>query len=203
MALAGLIFGPVRIPAGAVLRDLFGIEALQGTDRTSSMNCACLAFVLGGLVGWMLAVGGASYQAVFRKPPRRSVPARIGRRCRARSHPGRRERLDFDRASAGGVRRRTRRCRDQLRRFAKPSIVGRSTGYHRARRCCRVSAVHRGSDVCAATAATTCFRQVYSWILGRLTTADWGDVRLVLPYVTVSSIVLLGHAAPSRRTSGW
>jgi iron complex transport system permease protein len=36
-------------------------------------------------------------------------------------------------------------------------------------------------------------REVYSWILGRLTTATWSDVRLVLPYVVVSSIVLLLH----------
>jgi iron complex transport system permease protein len=34
---------------------------------------------------------------------------------------------------------------------------------------------------------------VYSWILGRLTTATWGDVRLILPYVVVSSVVLLLH----------
>jgi len=36
-------------------------------------------------------------------------------------------------------------------------------------------------------------RQVYSWILGRLSTATWSDVRLVLPYVIVSSGVLLSH----------
>lgn len=36
-------------------------------------------------------------------------------------------------------------------------------------------------------------RQVYSWILGRLSTATWGDVRLVIPYVIVSSIALLLH----------
>lgn len=36
-------------------------------------------------------------------------------------------------------------------------------------------------------------RQVYSWILGRLSTATWGDVRLVLPYVVVSSVALLMH----------
>jgi len=34
-------------------------------------------------------------------------------------------------------------------------------------------------------------RQVYSWILGRLTSATWGDVRLVLPYIAVSAITLL------------
>jgi iron complex transport system permease protein len=36
-------------------------------------------------------------------------------------------------------------------------------------------------------------RQVYSWILGRLSSATWSDVRLVLPYVVVSTIVLLFH----------
>ena len=36
-------------------------------------------------------------------------------------------------------------------------------------------------------------RQVYAWILGRLSSATWGDVRLVLPYVVVSTVVLLMH----------
>ncbi|MUH52484.1 MAG: iron chelate uptake ABC transporter family permease subunit, partial [Actinobacteria bacterium] len=36
-------------------------------------------------------------------------------------------------------------------------------------------------------------REVYSWILGRLNTATWRDVRLVAPYIVVSSIVLLLH----------
>ena len=44
--------------------------------------------------------------------------------------------------------------------------------------------LQRNSDV---------IREVYSWILGRLTTASWGDVRLVLPYVVLSSIVLVLH----------
>ena len=30
-------------------------------------------------------------------------------------------------------------------------------------------------------------REVYQWILGRLSTATWSDVRLVLPYVAVSA----------------
>jgi iron complex transport system permease protein len=36
-------------------------------------------------------------------------------------------------------------------------------------------------------------REVYSWILGRLNTATWRDVRLVTPYVVVSCVVLLLH----------
>ena len=40
---------------------------------------------------------------------------------------------------------------------------------------------------------TDVVKQVYSWILGRLSTATWGDVRLVLPYVIVSTGALLMH----------
>jgi iron complex transport system permease protein len=40
---------------------------------------------------------------------------------------------------------------------------------------------------------TDVVREVYSWILGRLSSADWADVRLVAPYVVLSSIVLLVH----------
>ena len=36
-------------------------------------------------------------------------------------------------------------------------------------------------------------REVYSWILGRLGTATWRDVRLVTPYIAISCIVLLLH----------
>jgi iron complex transport system permease protein len=40
---------------------------------------------------------------------------------------------------------------------------------------------------------TGSIRQVYSWILGRLTTAGWDGVLLVLPYVLVSVAVILLH----------
>ena len=33
-------------------------------------------------------------------------------------------------------------------------------------------------------------RQVYSWMLGRLTTSGWADVRTVLPYVLISVAVI-------------
>jgi iron complex transport system permease protein len=36
-------------------------------------------------------------------------------------------------------------------------------------------------------------RQVYSWILGRLTVAGWREVLLILPYFIVTSVVLLAH----------
>jgi iron complex transport system permease protein len=36
-------------------------------------------------------------------------------------------------------------------------------------------------------------REVYSWILGRLTTASWSDVAMVLPYAALTSAVMLRH----------
>jgi iron complex transport system permease protein len=42
--------------------------------------------------------------------------------------------------------------------------------------------LQRNSDV---------IREVYAWILGRLSTATWHDVRLAAPYIAVSCVVLL------------
>jgi iron complex transport system permease protein len=34
-------------------------------------------------------------------------------------------------------------------------------------------------------------REVYSWLLGRLSTAGWHDVRLLLPYAAITTVVIL------------
>jgi iron complex transport system permease protein len=36
-------------------------------------------------------------------------------------------------------------------------------------------------------------KEVYSWLSGRVSTATWGDVRLVTPYVLAAAVVLLLH----------
>jgi iron complex transport system permease protein len=42
-------------------------------------------------------------------------------------------------------------------------------------------------------AQTGSIRQVYSWILGRLVTAGWDGVLLVLPYVVISALIIFLH----------
>jgi iron complex transport system permease protein len=42
-------------------------------------------------------------------------------------------------------------------------------------------------------AQTSSIRQVYSWILGRLVTAGWDDVLLILPYVLLSVVAIYLH----------
>jgi iron complex transport system permease protein len=40
---------------------------------------------------------------------------------------------------------------------------------------------------------TETIREVYSWILGRLVTAGWGDVLSILPYAGISVVAILSH----------
>ena len=44
-------------------------------------------------------------------------------------------------------------------------------------------------------------REVYSWLLGRLATAGWHDVLLLLPYAVVTAVVVLLHRAASSTCS--
>ncbi len=153
--------------------------------------------VLAALVGSMLSLAGASYQGVFRNPLvdpyLLGVAAGAGlgatlvivvNRTATESWP-----IDPLPLAAfiGG-----------LLAVLLTYLVGAAFG------AARVSAtlVLAGVAVTSLATAIQTFilqrnsevvRQVYSWILGRLSTATWSDVRLVLPYVIVSSGVLLAH----------
>ncbi|MEY3093377.1 MAG: hypothetical protein RL413_1408 [Actinomycetota bacterium] len=153
--------------------------------------------VLAALVGSMLSLAGASYQGVFRNPLvdpyLLGVAAGAGlgatlvivvNRTATESWP-----IDPLPLAAfiGG-----------LLAVLLTYLVGAAFG------AARVSAtlVLAGVAVTSLATAIQTFilqrnsevvRQVYSWILGRLSTATWADVRLVLPYVIVSSGVLLAH----------
>jgi iron complex transport system permease protein len=54
-----------------------------------------------------------------------------------------------------------------------------------------VSAFLTAAQTLAQQAHAEDLRQVYSWILGRLGTAQWDDVFMALPYAAVSALVLL------------
>ena len=78
------------------------------------------------------------------------------------------------------------------------SFSGSSTGSDRS----GVTLVLAGVAVVAFVTAVQTFilqrnqdvvREVFQWILGRLSGATWSDVVLILPYVTVSCFVLMLH----------
>jgi iron complex transport system permease protein len=153
--------------------------------------------VLAGIVGGMLSLAGASYQGVFRNPLvdpyLLGVAAGAGLGAtivfaigRAGTETWLVDPLPLA-AFVGG-----------LVAVLITYVVGASFRTDRS----GVTLVLAGVAVTSLATAIQAFilqrnsdviREVYSWILGRLTTASWGDVRLVIPYVVVTGAVLLLH----------
>ena len=153
--------------------------------------------VLAALVGAMLSLAGASYQGVFRNPL--VDPYLLGVAAGAG--------LGATVAFAVGRETTTTWAIDPvpLAAFVGGLVavvltytIGTAFGRSRS----ATTLVLAGVAVTSLTTAMQTFvlqrnndvvRQVYSWILGRLTSATWGDVRLVLPYIGVSAITLLSY----------
>ncbi len=153
--------------------------------------------VLGCLVGGMLSIAGAGYQGVFRNPL--VDPYLLG--AAAGAGLGATIALTVGRSATAGW------PVDPVPvvafGFAVATVmvtysVGAAFGGSRS----GVTLVLAGVAVVSFTSAAQTFvlqrnldavREVFRWILGSLSQASWGDVRLVAPYVVVSSIVLLLH----------
>jgi iron complex transport system permease protein len=153
--------------------------------------------VLAGIVGAMLSLAGASYQGVFRNPLvdpyLLGAAAGAGLGATVVFTVGRDATADWPVDPAPTVA-----FVAALVTVALTYLVGAAFGGLRS----SVTLVLAGVAMVSLTTAIQTFllqrnsevvREVYSWILGRLSTAQWADVRLVLPYVLVSSIVLLLH----------
>jgi iron complex transport system permease protein len=153
--------------------------------------------VLGGIVGGMLSIAGASYQGVFRNPL--VDPYLLG--TAAGAGLGATLALTFGRGVTAGWSIDpvpTAAFVFALLTVAVTYAVGASVGGSRS----GVTLVLAGVAVVSFVTAVQTFilqrnselvREVFQWILGRLSGATWTDVRLVLPYVVVSCIVLMLH----------
>ena len=200
--LVGLVVGPVPISAGDIARS--ALSRLPFLDVSSPLDAAQSAIVwelrfprvvLGGLVGGMLALAGASYQGVFRNPL--ADPYLLGVAAGAglgatlvivNGSPGDGADLLLPLASfAGGVAA-----------VVAAYLIGRSVGGGRT----TATLILAGVTVAAFFTAVQTFVQqqrtdtlneVYTWLLGGLSTAGWRDVVTILPYVVVSATVLLLH----------
>jgi iron complex transport system permease protein len=153
--------------------------------------------VLGGLVGGMLSIAGAAYQGVFRNPL--VDPYLLG--AAAGAGLGATIGLTIGRSATSGW------PVDPVPAiafvFAVTTVmvtytVGAAFGGSRT----GVTLVLAGVAVVSFTSAIQAFilqrnldviREVTRWLLGSLTRSSWADVRLVLPYVAVSSLVLIMH----------
>jgi iron complex transport system permease protein len=158
--------------------------------------------VLAGLVGAMLSIGGASYQGVFRNPL--VDPYLLG--AAAGAGLGATIVFTIGRDATAGWPidpAPTVAFVLALLTVFLTYVVGTAFGGS-ARGAARtgITLVLAGVAMVSLTTAIQTFllqrnsevvREVYNWILGRLSTAKWADVGLVTPYVVVSCVVLLLH----------
>ena len=202
VGLLGLTLGPAgptwwRVPL-AVLDRLPLVSIDSGvTDAQWNIVWQIRAprVVLAALVGAMLSLAGASYQGVFRNPLvdpyLLGVAAGAGLGATVAFAVNRDATATWPiypvplAAFVGGVIA-----------VALTYTIGTAFGRSRS----ATTLVLAGVAVTSLATAVQTFvlqrnndvvRQVYSWILGRLTSATWGDVRLVLPYIAVSAVILL------------
>jgi iron complex transport system permease protein len=194
VAILAATVGAAGLDPMAVLRalvDALPIVAVESglTDVETSIlfEIRLPRLVLGAMVGAVLAVAGASYQGVFRNaladPYLLGVAAGAGLGATIAFAITRESALLAPFAFVGG-----------LAAVVVTYALGRSVGGRSA-----TSLILAGVAVAAfATAVQTyllqqnveTLREVYSWILGRLGTVGWGEVRELLPYALVATAVL-------------
>ncbi|MFN8035999.1 MAG: iron ABC transporter permease [Acidimicrobiia bacterium] len=199
----GLAVGPVRIDPWRSMVEVAGhlpfahwSSGLSARDADIVWELRLPRVLLAVLVGGLLAVSGASYQGVFRNPL--ADPYLLGAAAGAglgvtivvvSGHP-----------IGGG--------------FLDPAPIAAFVGAIGAAVLAYAisassSRVRTPATLLLAGVAVMSFltavqtylqqrdadtvRTVYSWILGRLTTATWSDVALVLPYFVVTTVVLVAH----------
>ncbi|OMC00490.1 ABC transporter permease [Mycobacterium sp. NS-7484] len=197
-ALLATFVGPAGLPPRGVLLAL--ADGLPGIDVDHGLTASQHAVlwqirlprvVLGALVGGTLAIAGAAYQGVFRNPL--ADPYLLG----VSSGAG----LGATAVIVSGLAAST---------FAVPVaafaggilavtatyLLGRGVGGGRT----EVVIILAGVAVAAFANAGQTFlqqrydesmRQVYSWLLGRLSTDGWSEVGVALPYVVSTIVVIL------------
>lgn len=204
-ALLGASFGPAgpdwwRVPLEMLDRlPLVSIDSgVTDAEWAIVWKVRMPRVVLGGLVGAMLSIAGASYQGVFRNPLvdpyllgaasgaglGATIALTVGRTAT--------ESWSFDPVVAVAFI-------VSVVTVLLTYLVGGAFG---GRAQSGATLVLAGVAVVSFTTAIQTFllqrnvdrvQEVYSWILGRLSTATWADVTLVLPYVAISVLVLMVH----------
>jgi iron complex transport system permease protein len=202
----GVAIGSVPLPPVGVAAELLnlipGVRLHSGlTEREVAIitELRLPRVVLGLLVGAMLALAGAAYQGVFRNPladphllgvaagAGLGVTAVIATRVSTGDATAN---LPFGVPVAAFV--------GAILAVALTWVLGSTGGRSRT----PASLILAGVAVSAFLAAAQTYlmqqhvdtlRQVYSWLLGRLATAGWHDVLLVLPYAVITGLIVLSR----------
>ena len=199
-AVVGLSVGPVTVPFHRTVLELLdrvpGLSLDSGlttTEQAIVWDIRTPRVVLGLLVGGLLAGSGAAYQGVFRNPLADpyllGIAAGAGLGATVAIVTG---------ASAGGVL-------DPIPVFAFGGALvavgaAATLSVRRDRTSTPATLILAGVAVAAFFTAIQTYvqqrhvdtlREVYSWILGRLSTSGWDEVALLVPYAVVCGAVLV------------
>jgi len=200
-ATASVLIGPADLPAGAVIKYLLNklpfVHLHSGLSTTGAIVVWQLRMprmVLGGIVGAMLAVAGASYQGVFSNPL--ADPYLLG----IASGAGAGATIVIVEGPALGHLPSSALPPAAFLGAVVAVVATFALGRPRAAERSAASMLLAGVAVSAFFVAVQTFLMqrsspgdltlVYGWILGGLSTAGWGQVELVLPYVAVAAAAL-------------
>jgi iron complex transport system permease protein len=194
----GILVGPVSIPPGRAIVELTG--PLPGLDLDSGLTVReadilwQIRFprvVLGALVGATLALAGAAYQGVFRNAL--ADPFLLGVAAGA----GLGATVAFSQNAGSGPLLPVAAFVGAVLAVSATYLLGRSIGGRST-----VTLVVAGVAVTSFFTAVQTYlqhrseidlRSLYSWLLGRLSTTGWSEVRTAAPYAVASGVVILLH----------
>jgi cobalamin transport system permease protein len=203
---AGVAIGPVAVPFLAIADTLAQHLPWHPAVPVPRLYSAIIwqirlpRVVLGALVGAMLAGGGAAYQGVFRNPLADpyllGVAAGAGLGATAVIITGGSPSLLPVAAFGGAIGAvgltyslgagAGRRGEDAGQRGAAGTASILLAGV-------AVAALLTAAQTYLQQAHSQALQSIYSWILGGLSGATWGQVKLIIGYAIVSIAVLLAH----------
>jgi iron complex transport system permease protein len=206
--LAGIALGPVNLPPGSVAAELLnlipGVHLDSGLDEREIAIVTQIRLprvVLAMLVGAMLALAGGCYQGVFRNPL--ADPHLLGVAAGAGLAVTAVIAFRISTGRSGGDVTSELPLTTPVAAFVGAIgaviltyLLGMAGGRDRS----PATLILAGVAVSAFLAAGQTYimqrnvdaiREVYSWLLGRLATAGWHDVLVVLPYAVITGAVLL------------
>ena len=199
--MVSLAVGPVNLPLAGVAIELVDRlplvsvdSGLSDTEKAIVWQLRTPRVVLGLLVGGLLAVAGASYQGVFRNPL--ADPYLLGIAAGAG--------LGATIALVGGIGDGAGFVDAvPLAAFAGALVAvaaALALGIGSSRIGSTATLILAGVAVASFLTALQTYlqqrnaetlREVYGWILGRLSTTGWSEVLLLLPYAVVTVAVLM------------
>ncbi len=196
-AVAGVTIGAASVPPWQALRELLGLSSSLSDQQVAIIEQIRLPrVVLGLLVGGTLSICGASYQGVFRNPL--ADPYLLG----AAAGAGLGVTIVIVRLPDGAATPNAAPIAafiGALVAVLLAYVLGAAGGGRGS----SASLILAGVAVASFLTAVQTYvqqlnqdtiRQVYSWILGRLSAAGWHEVVVLLPYAVVSWAVLIASA---------